>query len=119
MLLSLLVSAICGYLKKPHKLFFVHLLSALVGCTAFFFHGFEKLLGFPMGDFMVFTTVVLCFVANTLYYIINPVDSLEVLNDQKLGEMQIGEKFFFVLSLRCADIPIPPGSYFNIYIYQR
>jgi hypothetical protein len=118
-IISFLVSAICGYLKKP-QLYFIHLLSGLVGCTAFFFHGSQQLLGFPTGDYMVLATAILCVATSTIYYFINPVDSSEVLmEDSKLGEMQIGEKFFFLLALRCTAIPIPPGSYFNIYIYKR
>ncbi len=75
MFLSFSFASITGYTRKA---FSSHIVLALIGTLAFFFHGFQKILGPPIGDYLVIGTLLTSLVIYTFFNVLNPINKLQI-----------------------------------------
>lgn len=122
MVCALVVSGLTGYFLKVNLYAPISAATHLPVSLLFFFflfgHGFEKVLGVPLGDYMIIGTFAICAGALIIFFFAVPMNRKEVDFKQSVWGDVIREKEdnYMLVTLKYGNSSsIQPGSFFVIY----
>jgi hypothetical protein len=103
-------------LKQSYPIFpFSHLLLACIGFSAFFLHGFQQILGDPIGDYLILGVFLTSVAIYALFIFVSKMRQLGVNHHLSyFGDLENPQYMFLVVEYANSNT-VPPGSFFMIY----